>query len=102
MIRKLKFKLVVLATSALLILLAIIVVGMNLMNYAKVKREADDILTFLAAHNGAFPGIDESNTPNDEGLPPFMSPELPYQLRYFSVLAFLLSDCPNTLLYLKI
>lgn len=86
MIRKLKFKLVVLATSALLILLAIIVVGMNLMNYAKVKREADDILTFLAAHNGAFPGIDESNTPNDEGLPPFMSPELPYQLRYFSVL----------------
>ena len=86
MIRKLKFKLVVLASSALLILLAVIVVAMNGMNYAKMTNEADDILAFLAEHNGAFPGVGKPDEPEDDKLPPFMSPELPYQSRYFSVL----------------
>lgn len=86
MIKKLKFKLVILASSAILTLLAIILLGINLMNYAHVMREADELLHFLAEHKGAFPSFENQNPPKDDKLPPHMSPELPYQSRYFSVL----------------
>lgn len=83
MIRKLQIKFIAMSMAALLVLLFVIVVGMNLINYEAVIAEADDILVFLSEHSGVFPD------PDQEGknlLPKHMSPETPYESRYFSVL----------------
>ena len=48
MIRKLKIKFVALAMTALFALLAVIVVGMNLINYHSVVQEADAVLSVLS------------------------------------------------------
>lgn len=82
MIKKLKLKFIVLALSALFVLLSVIVGGMNLLNYNAVVKEADNILLLLSQNKGAFPP-----PPNDKNdwLPPGMSPEIPYETRFFSV-----------------
>lgn len=90
MIKKLKCKFILLSMSALFLLLAIIVVGMNIINYNSVVAEADEVLSFLSQNKGRFPIFDEE-APMGEGKnqPPHMqsmSPELPYESRYFSVL----------------
>lgn len=82
MIRKLKLKFVVLAMTALFALLTMIVTGMNLINYGSVVEEADMILSVLSQNKGAFPDFE-----GEQGgrLPHNMSPETPYESRYFSV-----------------
>lgn len=82
MIRKLKIKFVILAMTALFALLTVIVIGMNLINYNTVVQEADMILSVLSQNKGAFPDFG-----GEQGghLPPNMSPETPYESRYFSV-----------------
>lgn len=83
MIRKLKTKFIILSMTSLLALLTTIVVGMNLINYNSLVLEADGILSLLSQNKGAFP---EPGGDKDGRLPPDMSPELPYESRYFSVL----------------
>ncbi len=83
MIRRLKIKFIVLALSALFILLSVIVAGMNLLNYREVVGEADMILSLLSQNQGTFPDPEEEI---DEWLPPDMSPEIPFETRFFSVL----------------
>ena len=82
MIRKLKIKFVALAMASLFVLLTVIVGGMNLINYFSVTREADAILSILSQNKGSFP--DFPGNPNGF-LPPNMSPEIPFESRYFSV-----------------
>ncbi len=79
MIGKLKRKFILLSMTALFVLLAVIIGGMNLINYNQVVREADSVLELLAQNKGAFPG-----RPGDK-LPPGFSPELPFEARYFTV-----------------
>ena len=105
MIQKLKIKFIILTMVALLALLTIIVAGMNLINYRAVVSEVDEIMALLSQNRGTFPGFANSpdapdfpNTPDtpvfpdfrDKGkndrLPHGMSPETPYESRYFSVL----------------
>lgn len=124
MIRKLRTKFIVLAMVAVFVLLAIVVAGMNLINYRAVVDEAEETLTFLAYNRGTFPGMqgpdgqfgpgadrgrkdytldnteypdapeegeipEEGEVPEDfgrKGLPEWMSPETPYESRFFSVL----------------
>lgn len=83
MIRSLKIKFIALALTALFVLLAVIVTGMNLLNYKEVVEEADTMLFLLSQNKGAFPDFREG--PMD-WLPPGMSPEAPFQARFFSVL----------------
>lgn len=83
MIKRLKIKYIVLALSSLLVLLAFIVTGMNLLNYNAVIEDADETLELLSQNQGAFPTKDEQN---DDWLPPDMSPEIPFESRFFSVL----------------
>lgn len=82
MIRKLKIKVIALAMAAVCVLLTVMVTGMNLINYYAVVAEADDTLSLLSQNRGSFPEL-----PNDRPgpLPKPMSPELPYESRYFSV-----------------
>ncbi|MBE6631698.1 MAG: HAMP domain-containing histidine kinase [Ruminococcaceae bacterium] len=82
MIEKLKGKLIVLSMASLFILLIIIVCGMNLINYRSVTAEADEILELLSANKGIFPEFKEGNGGK---LPHGMSPEMPYESRYFTV-----------------
>lgn len=82
MIRKLKRKFVLLSTTSLLVLLAVIVAGMNLLNYRSVVEEADAILSVLSQNKGMFPDADDRP---DRKFPPRFSPETPYESRFFSV-----------------
>lgn len=83
MIRKLKIKFVALAMTALFVLLAVIVTGMNIINYNSVVADSDNILRLLSQNHGKFPdfGANPQLTKH-----PFMSIETPYESRYFSVL----------------
>ena len=83
MIRKLKIKFVVLSMTALSVLLAIVITGMNLVNYSAVVTEADTILSILSQNKGSFPEFDKGKV---EHLPHDLSPETPFESRYFSVL----------------
>lgn len=82
MIKKLKFKFIILTMSSLLILLAVIVTGVNIMNYNSLKGDADSVLSIISKGDGKFPNIGDGKP---GGGRPF-SPELPYESRFFSVL----------------
>lgn len=107
MINKLKVRFIILCMSSLLALLSVIVIGMNIINYNSVVNEADEILALLSQNKGRFPdmggmegfggmnnfgdmgNMNDSGEPNGmkgQSLPDHMSPELPYESRYFSVL----------------
>ena len=70
MIRKLKTKFVVMAMIALFTLLAVIVIGMNLINYNSLVADADSTLDILSQNEGVFPNFEE---PMSFPLPPFMN-----------------------------
>ncbi len=84
MINKLKIKFVCLTMVALTFLMACIITGMNLVNYNSIVVDADITLEFLSQNNGKFPPMlnDKANIT----FPEHMSPETPYESRYFSVL----------------
>ncbi len=83
MIRKLKFKFVTLAMAALIVLMVVIVAAMNIINYHSVVEESDMILSVLSENRGEFPHF--GNEHGGNRLPPNMSPETPYESRYFTV-----------------
>lgn len=74
MIKKLQRKFILLTMSALLFVLVVIIGGINIVNYTAVTQEADTLLSFISENKGKFPIG-----------PPGMSPEIPYESRYFSV-----------------
>lgn len=101
MIKKLRRKLIAACMISLAIVLIVILGGVNVMSYYKVVSDADAILTLLDANGGAFPkkhGRPEEQT--TENIPPdnvpmekrdpfgqrVISPETPYESRFFSVL----------------
>ena len=80
MIKKMQIKLIALSMAALFILLSVIVISMNVLNYNAVVAEADQTLSIMAENRGIFPDFEESKRP------PHISPEAPFEARYFSVL----------------
>jgi len=58
------------------------VAGMNLINYRTVVAEADDTLRLLSENRGSFPDMKDDKF---KPMPRPVSPELPYESRYFSV-----------------
>lgn len=111
MIGKLRRKFIILSMLALFFLLAIIVAGMNIVNYHFIVKEADSQLSMMSANRGVFPEFDDKfirdrgDLPEEESddlwdndsadpfddddfrdLPRHLSPESPYEARYFSVL----------------
>lgn len=83
MIKNLKLKFIVLSTISIFLLLLTVVFGMNVLNYNSVVREADSTLSLLSHNKGVFPDMGGNR---GDRLPPNMSPELPFESRYFSVL----------------
>lgn len=83
MIKKLQLKFILLSMLALALVLIVIMVGINVANYHTIIKEADSILSILSENKGTFP---RDNRKNDKHFPPHLSPETPYESRYFSVL----------------
>ena len=83
MIKKLQKKFILLSMSALLLVLTLIITAINIVNFHEVVTEADTLLSILTDNKGEFP-----LEPNHMGtrLPPEMSPEIPYESRFFSVI----------------
>ncbi len=89
MISKLKRKFIILATVSTFVLMTVLVGMMNAINYSVVVRESDETLRVLSQPDAPFG--DKENRPdktkkeNDPFIPRGMSPEVPYESRYFSV-----------------
>lgn len=81
MIRRLRAKFIALSMGSLLMVLAIILGSVNLINYREIVQDADAILDILAQNGGRFPKA-EGKTGKPRKL---LSPETPYESRYFSV-----------------
>ena len=79
MIRKLKLRFIFLSMAALFILLFAIITGINGMNYNTVITHADDTLSMISQNRGTFPRFEGKDGPRH------LSPEAPYESRYFSV-----------------
>ncbi|MCD7760777.1 MAG: two-component sensor histidine kinase, partial [Clostridiales bacterium] len=96
MIRKLRVKFIAMSMLSLLVVLLAIMGSVNLVNYQGIVEDADQVLDILADNNGAFPRQEsQSQKQGDGSAPPSdsrlgglreLSPELPYESRYFSVL----------------
>lgn len=85
MIRKLRFRLVLASMLSLIAVLAVIMGGLNALNYRRIVNDADGILALLNENKGAFPNIDKDFKWPAPG-PRYRSPELPFEMRFFSVL----------------
>ena len=83
MIKKLRTKFIGLSMLSLLLVLVAIMGSINLLNYRQTVEEADAILTVLEANNGVFPKPELFK--KSDAIRP-MSPETPYESRYFTVL----------------
>lgn len=84
MIKRLRRKFIVLSVLSVTAMLVLIMGAVNIINYRKVVRGADDVLAVLAENNGAFPAAAAGR--DRPGGPPFPSPETPFESRFFSVL----------------
>lgn len=88
MIRRLRCTFVMVSVCSVAAVLFVILGVVNWMNYRQVVGDVDRILDILAENNGSFPerGVPEEEPERDRrGAPPGISPETPYESRYFTV-----------------
>lgn len=85
MIRKLRTRLVLASILSLFIVLLVIMGGLNLLNYRRIVNDADGVLEMLRENGGTFPQIGEDYNWPETG-PRYRSRELPFEMRFFSVL----------------
>ncbi len=97
MIKTLQRRFILISMLSTFLVLAVIMGTINILNYQKVIADADHVLSFLSVNNGSFPeefgpgSIQPKHPPKPLYSRNFrMSPEMPYETRYFSV--FLASD----------
>lgn len=90
MIKGIKIKFIVLATISMVFLMTILVTIMNVVNYQAVISEADKVLDMLSQPDAVFENMPkkmDSPPPRFMGfVPKGMSPEVPYESRFFSIL----------------
>lgn len=80
MIKKLRLRFITLAMLSLFLVLFLLIGSINLLNYRNIVNSADSVLEILAQNDGFFPrDIKRDDKTNH------MSPETPYETRYFSV-----------------
>lgn len=106
MIRKLRYKFIALSMAVLFLVLLIILGSINILNYRNIVSEADSILAVLKENDGKFPienalprndipkedilqegdlASEKQENPMGMGRLNHLSPEIPYESRYFSV-----------------
>lgn len=91
MIKKLRRKFIAISVLSVFLVLAVIMTAINILNYSRVVRDSDAVLIVLAENDGQFPkriGSKRKDRNRDwffSELSPDLSPELPYESRYFTV-----------------
>ena len=89
MIDRLKRRFLLIGTVFMFILMTVLVLIMNLVNYREVVSESDSVLDMLTRSNETF--SEEQGFPSIEEIlgfiPHGMSIEVPYESRYFTALA---------------
>ena len=85
MIKKLQRKFVAVAMLSLFIVLLIIIGTVNILNYTRMTDYAQRTINILKENDGSFPKPDMKPGHSKEMFKG-MSPEAPYESRYFSVL----------------
>ena len=89
MIRRLRIKFTVTAVISVAAVLFVILGIVNGINYSRVLQASDQILDILAENRGTFPVVwppgKDGAGERPRGIPD-MSPETPYEIRYFTVL----------------
>lgn len=85
MIKKLQRKFVAVAMLSLFIVLLIIIGTVNILNYTRMTDDAQRTINILKENDGSFPKPDMKPGHGKEMFKG-MSPEAPYESRYFSVL----------------
>ena len=88
MINKLKRKFILTATVFMFLLMTVLVLIMNIVNYYGVVSESDAVLDVLTQPDAPFfESLPPPDTPEDLGgfVPRGMSPEVPYESRFFVV-----------------
>lgn len=83
MLQKLRIKFILLTMALLLLVLTVIMGTVNLLNYRHVLDSADQTLELLLEGNGKFP---DNLFPGKKPFDPRMSPELPFETRFFTVI----------------
>lgn len=83
MIKKLRMKLIAASMVSLFLVLLVIEGIVGILNYRKMVRDADRILAVLGENAGSFPHEFPIARKGDRR---FLSPEIPFESRYFSVL----------------
>ncbi|MCP1102020.1 two-component system sensor histidine kinase CiaH [Aequitasia blattaphilus] len=91
MIKKLRIKFIIVSMASLFIVLFLIMSTISFLNYREVVTNADSTLSILAKNDGEFPdmGPNAKEPLSPDGHPQKgnpLSPELPFESRYFSVL----------------
>ena len=89
MINKLKRRFLILGTVFMFILMSVLVLIMNLVNYREVVSESDSVIDMLSQPELPFFGEQGSAGSEDISgfIPQGMSPEVPYESRFFIVTA---------------
>lgn len=82
MIKKMRMKFTMAAVGVIFVVLLITMGIVNFMNYRQIVSDADFILDILSEHKGNFPQSSGKPRWNQRAV---MSPEAPYESRYFSV-----------------
>lgn len=88
MINKLKRKFLIIGTLFMFILMALLVLIMNVVNYREVCSDADSVLDVLVQPNLPFFADRDNDEQPDrvfDFIPRGMSPEVPYESRFFVV-----------------
>lgn len=85
MIQKLRVRFIAAAAVSLLIVSFVSAFTINAVNYQEIKRDADSVLQILHRFSGRLPERTQEFDWESAG-PRYRSPELPFEIRFFSVL----------------
>lgn len=84
MIKRLRIKLIIASMISLFSVLLVIMLSVSTWNYYEVISDADKTLSILSENNGFFPvPLAPPQKGNNGKHEPHLSPELPYETRYF-------------------
>ncbi len=83
MIKKIRYKFILVSMISLTLVITIIIAIINIIGYINITKTADKKLELISNNNGIFPTNKPSfDKKNDKNL----SPEAPFETRYFSVI----------------
>ena len=93
MIKKLQRKMVIIMMISVCLVLSAIMIAINVVNYSRIAKDADEIINIIGSNSGRFPKPDmfkpmgnNEFRDRDKHLNDFnINVETPYETRYFTV-----------------